>query len=355
MSRFLAKRLGAIEPYTPGEQPQGMTFIKLNTNESPYPPAPAVLQALNGEEAAKLRLYSDPDLRELTAALAKYHGVSEKQIFCGNGSDEVLTFAFQAWGTDDGVAYPDISYGFYPVFAQYYGLDAKVIPLEEDLSIDPAKYEGLGRMVVFANPNAPTGLTMPVEAIRKIAKSDPDHVVLVDEAYVDFGGESALSLLEECENLIVVRTFSKSRQMAGARLGYAVAGEALIADLNRLKFSFNPYNVNRLTSLAGRLSVEDEDWFQSCCRKVMATRAVTTEGLREMGFTVLESRANFIFAKSPAVGGEEYYKKLREKGILVRHFKNPRIGDFVRITIGSDEEMQTLLEKTKEILKEAEG
>lgn len=353
MSRFLGKRLCGIEPYTPGEQPQGRSYIKLNTNESPYPPAPAVCAALNGEEAAKLRLYSDPDLRQLRGAIAKRYGVSPAQVFCGNGSDEVLTFAFQAWGTDAGVAFPDISYGFYPVFAQYYGLDATVIALEADLSLDPAKYEKLGRMVVFANPNAPTGLAVGTDAIRRIAKSNPDNVVLIDEAYVDFGGESALSLLAECENLVVVQTFSKSRQLAGARLGFAIASEALIADLDRLKFSFNPYNVNRLTSLAGTLAMEEEAWFADCCEKIKATRQKTTDGLRALGFEVLPSLTNFVFAKPAGISGAACCAKLREKGILVRHFDNPRITDYLRITIGSDSEMETLLKKMKEILQEA--
>lgn len=355
MSRFLAKRLSSIEPYTPGEQPQGRSFIKLNTNESPYPPAPAVCAALNSEEAARLRLYSDPDLRELTAALAEYHGVLPSQVFCSNGSDEALTFAFLAWGSQDGVAFPDISYGFYPVFAQYYGIDALPIALKPDFTLDPKDYMGLGRMVVFANPNAPTGFAIGVDEIRKIACSNPDHVVLVDEAYVDFGAESALRLLDECENLVVVRTFSKSRQMAGARLGYAIASPQLIEDLNRLKFSFNPYNVNRLTSLAGTLSVREDAWFCECRQKIINTRAATTKGLRQLGFEVLESLANFVFARTPQLSGEEYCAKLRQNGILVRHFTNPRIADYVRITIGTDEEMQTLLAVTCTILQEAKG
>ncbi len=351
MSRFLAEKLTVLKPYVPGEQPQDMQYVKLNTNESPYPPAPALMEAVNNEEIKKLRLYSDPELKELIAAIAEFHGINEKKIFCSNGSDEVLSFAFLAWG-DKGVAYADITYGFYPVFTQLYGLNEKMIPLKEDFSIDATEYEGLNRMCVIANPNAPTGKAISVESIRKIAETNPDNVVIVDEAYVDFGGESALSLIDECENILVVRTFSKSRQLAGARLGYAMGSEELIADLNRVKFSFNPYNVNRLTSLLGTLSMQDKQWFDSCRNKIINTRKYTTDELRSRGFDVLDSLANFIFAKPCDISGEEYYLKLKANGVLVRHFNKDRIKDYVRITIGTDKEMQTLIEKTDKILKE---
>ena len=351
MSRFLAEKLSVLKPYVPGEQPQDMQYVKLNTNESPYPPAPALFEAVNNEEITKLRLYSDPELKELIGAVSEFHGIDKNKIFCSNGSDEVLSFAFLAWG-DKGVAYADITYGFYPVFTQLYGLNEKIIPLEEDFSIDTSRYEGLNRMCVIANPNAPTGKSVSVESIRKIAKTNPDNVVIVDEAYVDFGGESAISLIDECENILVVRTFSKSRQLAGARLGYAMGSEALIADLNRVKFSFNPYNVNRLTSLLGTLSMKDKDWFELCRNKIINTRKFTTEELRNRGFEVIDSLANFIFAKPCKISGEDYYLKLKENGVLVRYFNKDRIRDYVRITIGTDEEMKTLIEKTDKILKE---
>lgn len=351
MSRFLAHKLSVLKPYVPGEQPQDMKYVKLNTNESPYSPAPALLDALGNEEVRNLRLYSDPELKELISAISDFHGIDKKKIFCSNGSDEVLSFAFLAWG-DKGVAYADITYGFYPVFTQLYGLDEKVIPLKEDFSIDTTEYEGLNRMCVIANPNAPTGKVVSVESIRNIAKTNPDNVVIVDEAYVDFGGQSALSLIDECENVLVVRTFSKSRQLAGARLGYAMGSEELIGDLNRVKFSFNPYNVNRLTSLLGALSMNDKDWFDTCRNKIINTRKYTTEQLRARGFEVLDSLANFIFAKPCGISGEDYYLKLKENGVLVRYFNKDRIRDYVRITIGTDEEMQTLIEKTDMILKE---
>lgn len=352
MSRFLAQNLQRLDPYVPGEQPRDKKYIKLNTNESPYPPAPAVLAAINSDQAADLRLYSDPTLQNLRAAIAGRYQVTPQQVFCGNGSDEVLSFAFRAWGAERGVVFPDLSYGFYPIFADYYGLDAKIVPLREDFTLNPANYENIGRMVVIANPNAPTGLAVPAKAICRIAKTNPETVVLVDEAYVDFGGESCVPLLSECENLVVVQTFSKSRQLAGARLGFALASEELIADLERLRCSFNPYNVNRLTELAGTLAMQEEAWFAACCEKIKATRANTTAGLQALGFTVLPSLTNFIFAKAPGVSGGRLYRRLREQGILVRHFDAPRVSDYVRITIGSDEQMDTLLAAVSQLLQE---
>lgn len=352
MSRFLAKSPLNLLPYTPGEQPQDKRYIKLNTNESPFPPSKKVLEAVNQAECENLRLYSDPDLKALSASIADYYGVEKKQVFCSNGSDEVLSFAFFAWGSDSGAAFADITYGFYPVFSQFYGIDAKIIPLKEDFSIDPKDYYNCGRMVVIANPNAPTGLLMPVEEIEKIVQSNPDNVVIVDEAYVDFGGESALPLINKYKNILVVRTFSKSRQLAGARLGYAMGDEELIADLNRIKFSFNPYNVNRLTAVAGKAAVEDDDWFNETRNKVIKNREYTTDNLTKLGFTVLTSKANFVFAKSDKIDGNELYLKLKEKGILVRHFGAERIKDYVRITIGDSVQMETLISKVDEILQE---
>lgn len=351
MSRFLNGALSELAPYTPGEQPQDQKYIKLNTNESPFPPSRQLRIPL-ALESDRLRLYSDPDLRELIRAISREYVVGEDMVFCGNGSDEVLSFAFLAWGAD-GVTFPDITYGFYPVFAQLYGLDAKIVPLKEDFTIDPDDFCGCGRMTVIANPNAPTGLLLPVDALRRIAESNPGHVLVVDEAYIDFGGETALGLIDEFKNVLIVRTFSKSRQLAGARLGFALGDPALIADLNRIKFSFNPYNVNRLTALAGRIALEDGDWFRWCCKQIVSVRDFVTGELRALGFEVLDSCANFVFARTPRLSGGEYYRKLKEKGILVRHFDKPRIDDFVRITIGTRAQMKALLRKTEEIFKEA--
>ncbi len=354
MSRFLSEKLNVLKPYIPGEQPQDMKYIKLNTNESPYPPAPAIAKALNENEVNNLRLYSDPELKDLIDAIAQYHGLNPKNVFCSNGSDEVLSFAFLAWGSR-GVAYADITYGFYPVFTELYGLEETIIPLKDDFSIDYKDYLGLSKMCVIANPNAPTGKAISVDEIKEIAISNPDNVVIVDEAYVDFGAESALRLINNYNNVLVVRTFSKSRQLAGARLGYAMGSEELIGDLNRIKFSFNPYNVNRLTALAGRLSILDNDWFENCRANIIDTREFTVNELRSKGFKVIDSLANFIFVKPCNISGEEYYLMLKKNGVLVRYFNKARISDYVRITIGTKEDMEILLNKTDLIIKESKN
>ncbi len=352
MSKFLAKRLEALKPYTPGEQPQDKKYIKLNTNESPYPPSPLVTEAIDRQAVEDLKLYSDPDLKQLVKAISSHYCVPESCVFCGNGSDEVLSFAFLAWGSDKGVAYPDISYGFYPVFADLYGLNSTVIPLNESFEIELDKYSGFEGLIVFANPNAPTGIFIPVEKIKELAKNNPQSVVLVDEAYVDFGAESALPLIFEFDNVVVVRTFSKSRQLAGARLGYAFANENLINDLNRIKFSFNPYNVNRLTALAGTNAVLDKEYFEQCRNKIIQTRELLTVALKALGFTVTNSMANFVFAAHEKIGGKQYYEALKEKGILVRHFSAERINNYVRITVGTDNEIKALIKATTDILME---
>lgn len=350
MSRFLAKAPSSLLPYTPGEQPQDKQYIKLNTNESPFSPSPKVLDAISQNECKDLRLYSDPDLKSLSKSLAEYYGLETNQVICSNGSDEVLSLAFFAWGTDCGVAFADITYGFYPVFSQFYGIDVKIVPLKEDFSILPQDYYNCGRMVVIANPNAPTGLLLSVDDIEKIALNNPDNVVVVDEAYIDFGGNSALPLINKYKNILVVRTFSKSRQLAGARLGFAMGDKELIADLNRLKFSFNPYNVNRLTAVAGKAAIEDDEWFNETRLKIIDNRNYTTENLRKLGFDVIESSANFVFAKSNKIDGEKLYLSLKEKGILVRHFGLERIKDYVRITIGDKNQMEALISAIKKIL-----
>ncbi|MCI8538153.1 MAG: histidinol-phosphate transaminase [Oscillospiraceae bacterium] len=348
MSRYLRASLQALDPYVPGEQPQDQQYIKLNTNESPYPPSPRVLEAVSTPEVEKLRLYSDPEARILVSAIAKRYGVGVDQVFVGNGSDEVLAFAFQAYGGGK-VRFPALSYGFYPVFARLYGVSAEEIPLKEDFSIDPADYLDCGGTVVLANPNAPTGLALSRAELEEIIASNPDQVVLVDEAYVDFGGESCVPLLEKYGNLLVVQTFSKSRALAGARLGFALGSPELIADLNRIKFSFNPYNLNRLTILAGTAAMEDEDYFQSCVQRIQATRSRVTEALRKLGFTVLDSQTNFVFTKPPAMSGRAYYQALRQRGILVRHWDRPLIAGWVRVTIGSETEMGRFIAVTEEL------
>ncbi len=351
MSRFFSHRFDALEAYTPGEQPQDRQFIKLNTNESPFDPSPAVLEAVSGAEVAKLRLYSDPECRLTVKAIADYYGVGERNVVLGNGSDEILSFIFQAFcDKDTPVAFPDISYGFYSVFADLYGLEAQVIPLKDDYSLDVNDYCGIHKTVVIANPNAPTGMAVSLEDIEKILVSNPDNIVVIDEAYVDFGADSAVELTRKYDNLIVVQTFSKSRQLAGARLGFAVANEAIIADLNTIRFSTNPYNINRLTLLAGEAAIKDKPYFEKTRQQIIENREYTVAELNKRGFRVLDSKTNFVFAAHNTAGGEELYKKLKDMGILVRFFNKARLSDFLRITIGTREQMDALLDALDIIL-----
>ena len=352
MSRFLSPRLEAVTPYTPGEQPQDQQYIKLNTNESPYPPSPAVLDAVSRAEVEKLRLYSDPACADLLNTAAKHFGLRPNQIMPGNGSDENLFFALRAFCDEDHpLAYADITYGCYGVWCGLMHIPSKIIPLKEDFTLDPTDYYGLNTTIVRANPNAPTGLALPRSAIEGILKANPDHVVIVDEAYVDFGGESCVPLIEKYDNLLVVQTFSKSRQLAGARLGLAMGNENLIADLNRVKFSLNPYNINRLTLKAGQAALEDVAYFDKTRAAIMDTRAWTKAQLEQRGFTVLDSRSNFLFASTDRKNGGELYKALKQNGILVRHFDAPRIENWLRITIGTPEQMQALLDALDKILE----
>ena len=352
MSRFLSERYSKIEPYTPGEQPKMNNLIKLNTNESPFPPSPNVIKALNETEISKLNLYSDPDTKEVTDAVAKVMGVSSNQVLMGNGSDEILAFAFQAFcDKEHQPCFADITYGFYPVFCELYGLEPEIIPLKDDLSIDFNDYIGKNKPIFIANPNAPTGLALSLDKIEKILQSNKDTIVLIDEAYVDFGAESAISLIDKYDNLIVSRTFSKSRNLAGARIGFAVSNPELIADMCKMKFSFNPYNLNRLSIIAGKESVLDIEYFDSCIKEIISTREYTVAELTKRGFSIPDSKANFIFAKHCTLSGEEYFTKLRQRSIIVRHFSKKKIKDYVRITIGSKEQMDALINATDEILK----
>ena len=351
MSKFLNQAIEAMTAYVPGEQPRDKVYIKLNTNENPYPPAPSVIAAMNAAEIEDLRLYSDPTAKVLKGKLANLYGLQPENIYVGNGSDEVLYFLFLAYGAK-GAAFPDISYGFYSVFADFCGIPATVIPLESDFAIDATKYHGLNRLIVIANPNAPTGLSISLTDIEGILKTNPNAVVAIDEAYVDFGGESAYPLMEKYDNLIVVRTFSKSRSMAGARLGYALGPAELIADLEKIKYATNPYNVNRLTLRLGEATVDAESYYQEKCAAIIATREKTAEALRRIGFAVLPSQTNFLFVKNDKIGGRELYEKLKDRGILVRHFGNPRICDYVRITIGTDEQMAVCIAAIGAILEE---
>jgi histidinol-phosphate aminotransferase len=353
MSRFLSRRFDGMKPYVPGEQPQGREYIKLNTNESPYPPSPGVIGALGRAAAERLNLYPDPEARTARAAIADSLGVRPENVILGNGSDELLSFCFQAF-CDAGApaVYNDIAYGFYRVFARALGVPSRVVPLESDFGVDVDKLCPAGGTLVLANPNAPTGLALPLPAIEAIVRANPGTVVVIDEAYVEFGAESAVPLIAGHDNLVVMRTMSKSRNLAGARLAYAVASEPLIADLDSMRRAFNPYNVNALSLLAAEAAVKDEAYFRQCVGRIAETRQLVSDALQKRGFSLTRSRANFLFARPGFMGGGEYYARLKEKGVLVRHFAEERISGYVRITVGTAEQMQALLDATDEIMGE---
>ncbi len=352
MSRFFSKKFDALTPYTPGEQPRDMRYVKLNTNESPFPPSAKAVEAA-AREAERMQLYSDPTCTALTEKLAQVYGVGTDEVIFTNGSDELLYFAFMAYCDETrGAAFPDITYGFYPVYAQVNRVPWTENPLRGDFTVNVEDYIGVGKTIFLANPNAPTGIALKPAEIARIAAGNPDSVVVVDEAYVDFGAESCLPLVREYDNLLVAQTFSKSRSMAGARLGFGVGNPALIRDLNTLKYSTNPYNINRMTMAAGVGVLSDEEYTRKNCLTIRENRAFATSELEKLGFTVLPSLANFIFARHPGVDGETLYRELKARGVLVRHFTKPSIRDYNRITIGTREQMQILLDKTGEILKE---
>ena len=352
MSRFLVNKYQSPEPYTPGEQPRERKYLKLNTNESPFPPSAKAI-ALAAEEAARLMLYSDPECKELSAKMAETLGVSPENVIMTNGSDEVLNFAFMAYCDENTPAvFPDITYGFYKVFAALNCVPYREIPLLADFSMPLAELLDAKGTLFIANPNAPSGMLLSLAEIETLAKRDPSRIVVVDEAYIDFGGESAVSLTKKYGNLLVTGTFSKSRSMAGARLGFGVASASLIADLHRIRYSTNPYNVNRMTAAAGIGALSDTEYFKENCQKIIEARTYLARELSALGFTMTDSKANFLFVRHERLSGEAVYKALREKGVLVRHFSAPRIKDYNRITVGSMDEMQTLTRVMKEILEE---
>lgn len=352
MSRFFSEKYRSLVPYTPGEQPKELNLIKLNTNESPFPPSPKAVEYAK-REAEKLQLYSDPECRDLVKTAADYFGVSKNEILFTNGSDEILNFAFMAFcdGAHSAV-FPDITYGFYPVFAELNGVPYDEIPLKDDFTVDVNAFCGVNKTVFIANPNAPTGIALSLDDIEKIVKSNSNNIVVIDEAYVDFGAESAIKLIHKYDNLLVTGTFSKSRSLAGGRLGFGIANEALIKDLNTVKYSTNPYNVNRMTMAAGVGAIEDNEYFVNNCREIANTREYASEELQKMGFELTPSSANFIFAASKNIDGETLYLKLKEKGILIRHFDKERIKNYNRITVGTKEQMDLLLGAIKDINEE---
>jgi len=354
MSRFLNSKYAGMEPYVPGEQPRDMQYLKLNTNESPFPPSPKAVERA-AAEAAKLMLYSDPELRDLMDTAEKAFGLSRRQMLFTNGSDEALDFAFRAFcGADCPAVFADVTYGFYKVFAQIHRIPYTVVPLREDFSLALEDYEGVPGTVFIANPNAPTGMALGRDELEAFV-SRRSGLIVIDEAYVDFGGESCLPLIEKYDNLLVVQTFSKSRSLAGARLGMAFGCEALINDLNMIKYSSNPYNVNRMTMAAGIGALEDGEYFRANCKATADVREYFTTEMERLGFEVLPSKANFVFAKCPVLSGLGLYQTLKERGILIRHFETDRLRDWNRITIGTRAQMDTLLAAVKKIIDERSG
>ena len=352
MSQFFSSKYKNLEPYTPGEQPKERKYVKLNTNESPFPPSPKAME-MAAEASRNLQLYSDPTCTPLVKALAKTYGVQADEVLPTNGSDEILNFAFMAYCDDEHPAlFADITYGFYSVFADLNRVPYEIVPLREDFSVSVDDYIGKKGTVFIANPNAPTGMALPLSEIERLLASDPSRVVVIDEAYVDFGTESAVSLIHKYQNLLVTQTFSKSRSMAGARLGYGIACKEIIRDLNTVKYSTNPYNVNSMTMAAGVGMLEDAEYVTRNCRTIIENRTYAAQELRALGFEMTDSRANFLFAKHARIGGAELYTALRENGILVRHFEKPRIADYNRITVGSREQMEILIQTIRTILEE---
>ena len=353
MSRFFSSRYADLTPYVPGEQPRDKRYIKLNTNESPFPPSPRA-QALAAEAAKELALYSDPECKVIRTLAAEKLGISTDEILFFNGSDEALNFAFLAFCDENTpAAFPDITYGFYEVFANVNGIPYTKIPLAEDFTIRIEDYVNLNKTIFIANPNAPTGLALSLASIETVLQSNPDHVVVIDEAYVDFGGESAIPLISKYDNLLVIQTFSKSRSMAGGRLGFAAGSKALIQDLNDLRYSTNPFNVNRMSMAAGIGALEDEDYFRACVSAVLSAREYTLTALRALGFTAADSETNFVLVKHPALDGKKLYMALKDKGFLVRHFDTPRLRDYNRITIGTRAQMEALVAAIRQIMEES--
>jgi len=356
MSRFWSELAAGLTPYVPGEQPRGQRLVKLNTNENPYPPAPGVLAAIAAVSGDQLRRYPDPTALALREACARRAGLSPEHVFAGNGSDEVLAHAFAALlRHEEPLLFPDVTYSFYPVWCELYGVSFRALPLREDFSVAVGDYRAGRGAIILANPNAPTGVLLPLADIRALLAANRDAVVLIDEAYIDFGGESAVALVPEYDNLLVVQTLSKSRSLAGLRVGMAFGHPQLIEALVRVKDSFNSYPLGVLAQRAAVASLEDEGWFRECCERVIATRERCRARLCELGFEVLPSAANFLFARHPVASGAALFEGLRRREIVVRYFDRPRISDFLRITVGRDEDMDALCTALGEILMGSES
>jgi histidinol-phosphate aminotransferase len=344
MSKFWSPLVNDLVPYVPGEQPKIANLVKLNTNENPFGPSPKVIEAIQAELNDGLRLYPDPEGESLRQTIAAYHGIKPEQVFLGNGSDEVLAHIFFGlFQHGEPILFPDITYSFYPVYCGLYNIESKKVPLTESFEINPDDFKQPNGGVIFPNPNAPTGRYLELQYVEEILTANPDRVVVVDEAYIDFGGESAITLVDRYPNLLVSQTLSKARSLAGLRVGFAVGHPDLIEALNRVKNSFNSYPLDRLALAGAKAAYEDEAWFRKCCDGVISERERVTAALEDLGFEVLPSKANFIFARHKEQPGEVLAKGLREQGIIVRHFNKPRIGDFLRITIGTVDQNDALI------------
>ncbi|WP_336138966.1 histidinol-phosphate transaminase [Acinetobacter ursingii] len=352
--RFWSPEVRELEPYTPGEQPKIQNLLKLNTNENPYPPSPKVVQAVQAvltHQADALRLYPDPDASQLKQAIATQQNVSVDQVFVGNGSDEVLAHIFKAFFIQDQpILYPDITYSFYPVYSQFFGIETKQVPLNDDFEIVVDDYSQANGGIIITNPNAPTSIALSLQQIEQVLQANPDRVVVIDEAYVDFGAETAVGLVNQYDNLVVCQTTSKSRSLAGLRVGFAIAQAHLIVALEAVKNSFNSYPMDRFAIAAAVASFEDQAYFEAQCQKVIQSRDKLVEELKVIGFKVLPSKANFIFVTHPARDAAELATQLREQGVLVRYFNKPRIDQYLRITIGTDQQNQRLIETLKTLL-----
>lgn len=351
MSRFASEVVNNIAPYVPGEQPRDKKYIKLNTNENPFAVSNEAVKRITKDVLSNLKRYSDPTCGDLYEAIARFYGVKSSNVLATNGSDEALAFAFYAYG-NKGVCYADVTYGFYDVIANLFGCEIEHVALSEDFTICAERYYNKGKTVVIANPNAQTGIALGADKIEAIIKNNSENIVIIDQAYADFSDFNAIPLIKKYENLLVVNTFSKSRSLAGARVGFIIANEELIEDVKKVKNSFHPYNVNTVSAALAAAAVSDKDYFDYTVRKVIEGREKLTEGLLKMGYRVLPSSANFVLAKSPVIDGYDLYCKLKEKGVLVRHLSDERIKSFVRITVGTDEEIAALLEKLTEIENE---
>lgn len=353
MSKFLCKKYNNLEPYIPGEQPKDREYIKLNANETSMIPSPKVLEILKSSRMNKLGFYADPDAKEFRNAVARKYEVSINQVFAGNGSDEVLGMIFLAFFDEKTkIAYPDITYGFYKVFAKSFGIDGKSVPLKDDFTIDVDAFINSGRHIILANPNAPTGFVLPVSEIERMVKSDLNRLVIIDEAYIDYdkANQTCISLTKKYKNLIVVHTMSKSKNLAGAHIGYCIADESLIEDLNGIKFSFNPFSLSDISVAIGTAAIEDNEYYDKCVNQIIENREYLKTELRSLGFKVLDSKTNFIFVTHPGLNADVYNSILRENGVLARYYDEPRIDNYLRITIGTRAEMEEVVRITKNII-----